>query len=373
MIDTVVLKVTGRCNIDCAYCYVYQMGDTGWLRQPKVMSPQTCVAVGRALSELSFDLGYNFAVVLHGGEPLLLGKDGLDSILSTLRRSLPSTHAIGIQTNGTLINSEILDVCATYDASMSVSLDGPRAVHDRHRVGFDALGTFDLVMEGLRLLQSHPAGDRLFTGILAVVDPTSNPTEVYSFFKTLGIPSVDFLYRDGNHSLLPVGKASPSSTEYGEWMTELLDIYVADPDPIRVRILDDLIRLVLGGTGTKDGVGLTSYGVLVVDTDGSLTKNDILKSSFDGADRFDEPWSVHTHQMRDFIGSSVFSESVAQQRPSSPICRACPELEICGGGTVAHRWNYSNGYGNTSIYCADQKLLINRIRSHVQTFLSGVS
>ena len=373
MIDTVVLKVTGRCNIDCSYCYVYQMGDTGWVRQPKVMSDQTCLAVGNALWELSFDLGCNFAVVLHGGEPLLLGRDGLQSILSTLRESLPSTHAIGIQTNGTLIDSEILDVCAAYDVTMSVSLDGPRDVHDRHRVGFDALGTFDLVMEGLRLLRSHPAGDRLFTGILAVVDPSSDPAEVYSFFKSLGIPGVDFLYRDGNHSLLPSGKASPSSTEYGEWMAELLDIYVTDPDPMRIRILDDLIRLVLGGTGTKDGVGLTSYGVVVVDTDGSLTKNDILKSSFDGADRFEEPWSVHTHKIQDFIESAEFLESVALQRPSSPICRTCPELGVCGGGTVAHRWNNSNGYRNTSIYCMDQKLLINRIRSHVQTYLSGVT
>ena len=82
MIETVLLKVASRCNIDCSYCYVYHMGDHGWLRQPKMMSPQTCMAVGSALNELAFGYGHQFAVVLHGGEPLLLGKDALGFVLN---------------------------------------------------------------------------------------------------------------------------------------------------------------------------------------------------------------------------------------------------------------------------------------------------
>ena len=371
MIDTVLLKVASRCNIDCSYCYVYHMGDLGWLHQPKRMSPQTCVAVGNALNELAFGSGYQFAVVLHGGEPLLLGKDGLEFVLSTLRRSLPDTCAISIQTNGTLINTEILDLCENNNVTISVSLDGPRHIHDRNRVGFDTHGTFDRVMEGLHRLRSYPAGHHLFSGLLAVIDPSSDPTELYSFFKELSPPSLDFIYRDGNHSRLPHGKTSPSSTEYGQWMVRLFEAYVNDATPIRIRILDDLVKLVLGGAGTKEGVGLTDYKMLVIDTDGSITKNDTLKSSFDGADRFNEPWSVHTHRLRDFIESSDFLESVAMQRPSNPTCLACPELNVCGGGMILHRWSDENGYDNASVYCADQQLLIGRIRNAVTVFLSG--
>ena len=29
-IDTVLLKVASRCNLDCSYCYVYNMGDEAW-------------------------------------------------------------------------------------------------------------------------------------------------------------------------------------------------------------------------------------------------------------------------------------------------------------------------------------------------------
>lgn len=364
-IDTVLLKVASRCNIDCRYCYVYNMGDIGWSRVPKQMSRETCQATATALACLAREQERPFAVVLHGGEPLLLGATNLDYMISTLREALPAECAISIQTNGTLIRQEILDLCAGARVTLSVSLDGPRHIHDRNRIGFAGEGTFDKVLEGIERLRAHPDSGFLFTGLLAVIDPESDPGEVYSFFKGLGPPSVDFIYKDGNHSRLPEGKASPSSTEYGRWMAALLEVYLADNTPIRIRILDDMIKLVLGGVGSKDGVGLTNYGVLIVDTDGSMTKNDTLKSSFDGADRFPEPWSVHTHKISDILQSAEFVEYHAMQRPSSPTCLACPELSVCGGGMTLHRWRDGSGYDNPSVYCEDQKLLIGHIRKKV--------
>ncbi len=361
-LDTVLLKVASRCNIDCRYCYVYNMGDTGWSREPKQMSRETCRTTAAALARLAREQGRPFAVVLHGGEPLLLGAAKLEFVISTLREALPPECAISIQTNGMLINREILDLCATRHVTLSVSLDGPRQIHDRNRVGFAGQGTFDRVFEGIGRLKAHPDSEFLFTGLLAVIDPESDPNEVYSFFKNLGSPSVDFIYKDGNHSRLPEGKASPSTTEYGRWMAALLDVYLADESPIRIRILDDMIKLVLGGVGSKDGVGVTNYGVLIIDTDGSVTKNDTLKSSFDGADRFPEPWSVRTHDLGDILRSSEFTEYQAMQRPTSPTCLACSELHVCGGGMTLQRWRDESGYDNPSVYCADQKVLIGHIR-----------
>ena len=371
-IETVLLKVASRCNINCSYCYVYHMGDYGWARAPKQMSRETVEATAVALSNLAREQESPFAVVLHGGEPLLLGALKLAYLISTLRQALPSECAISIQTNGILISDQILDLCAEARVTLSVSLDGPRHVHDRNRIDFAGEGTFDKVLEGIGRLQSHPDSVFLFGGLLAVIDPTSDPDEVYAFFKALGTPSVDFIYRDGNHSRLPEGKESPSTTEYGQWMAALLGIYLADDTPIPIRILDDMIKIVLGGVGSKDGVGLTNYGVLIVDTDGSVTKNDTLKSSFDGADRFCEPWSVHTHNLGDVVRSAEFAEYHAMQRPTNPTCLACPELSICGGGMTLQRWRDDNGYDNPSVYCEDQKLLIRHIRERVAS-LSGIA
>lgn len=367
-LETALIKVASRCNINCSYCYVYNMGDTGWKDLPRQISFETIDAAASALSSLAGEQHQPFAVVLHGGEPLLLGFTKLEYLIRSLRGQLPDECSISLQTNGILINKKILDLCSDTRTTISLSLDGPKNVHDKHRVGHTGKGTYDKVLEGLNQLREHLDSEFLFTGLLAVVDTESDPVEIYNFFKNLSPPSVDFIYRDGNHTQLPAGKQSLQSTEYGQWIAGLLDAYLADSNPIKIRILDDLIKLLLGGKGTKDGVGLTNYGVLIIDTDGTITKNDTLKSSFDGADRFSSNWSVHTDDLAQILSSEEFAGYHASQRPSSKICHACPELNICGGGMALHRWRDDNGYDNPSVYCADQKYLINHIRRRLPIF-----
>lgn len=361
-IDTVLLKVASRCNLDCGYCYVYHMGDNGWASMPNRMSDKTIERAADALGVYASQQKRPFAVVLHGGEPLLVGALGLLKILSTFRRALTNDYPISIQSNGVLISEAILDICSEYRTSLSVSIDGPKWLHDRNRVGHGGDGSFDDVITGIAVLRNHRDCQFLFAGVLAVIDPASDPEEVYSFLKGIQAPSIDFLYRDGNHSRLPDGKVSVNSTEYGTWLSRLLEIYIADNNPPRVRLLDDMIKLALGGSGTKEGTGLTDFGILVIDTDGSITKNDTLKSSYNGADRFEPDWSIHAHRLEDVLASREFAVYHAAQRPSSEICKACPDLEICGGGMTLHRWSDESGYDNPSVYCTDQRLLISTIR-----------
>lgn len=347
------------------------MGDTGWVRKPKLISDETVDAAAQALAELLESQRMGFAVVLHGGEPLLVGEKRLDKILATLRDSLAPNCSLNIQTNGIQITDAILDVCAERGTSVSVSLDGPDRVHNRSRVGHQGQSTHAQVLRGIEKLKGHSASSVMFSGLLAVIDPHSEPAEIYEYLKSFDAPSVDFLCRDGNHSRLPIGKASVSSTEYGQWLCRLLDIYIADTSPPRIRLLDDLIKLVLGGSGQKEGVGLTNFGIVVIDTDGTITKHDTLKSSFNGADRFDQDCSIHRHRLTEIVASAQFASFHALQRPSSPICRSCSDLHVCGGGMPLHRWSDDRGYDNPSVYCSDQKLLISHIRERLRQHIAA--
>ena len=336
---------------------------------PKLVSDATVRATAQSLAGLVETQDRGVAVVLHGGEPLLLGAKRLDRVLSTLADALDVRSSLNIQTNGILISEPILDICRKHGATLSVSLDGPAHVHDRHRVGHQNQPTHARVLQGIDILRNHADSKSLFSGLLAVVDPTSNPAEVYHYLKGLGAPSIDFLCRDGNHSRLPFGKSDVQSSEYGHWLCQLSDIYLADLSPPQIRVIDDLIKLLLGGSGEKEGVGLTDFGIVVIDTDGSVTKNDTLKSAFNGADRFSEKWSVDTHELIDIAASPEFLESHCLQRPTSSNCQSCRYLNVCGGGMPLHRWSDHNGYDNPSVYCADQKLLISHLerlyRQHI--------
>jgi uncharacterized protein len=312
--------------------------------------------------------GRPFSIVLHGGEPLLLGLPRLENLFTALREALGEACGISIQTNGVLITEAVLDLCVQHDVTLSVSLDGPPAVHDRFRVDLRQRSTHAKVVGGLQRLQAHPAAERLFSGVLCVVDPTSDPETVYDYFKSLKVPSVDFLYRDGNHTALPFGKTSAGSSEYGDWMCRILDRYVADPMPFRSRLLDDMMRLLLGGVGVKEGIGLTDYGILVIDTDGAVKKNDTLKSSPLG-DGFDATWALGRNALADIAASPEFRAYHLAQRPSSPICLACPQLKVCGGGMVTHRYKVGAGYDNPTVFCADQKRLIARMETLLAPYL----
>jgi len=365
-IDTVLLKVASRCNLDCDYCYVYHMGDEGWLRQPKRMSRDTVAAVARQLAALAASQQFPFSVVMHGGEPLLAGHEGIAAICGSLRDVLPTAIGLHLQTNGTLLDGKMIDILAACDVGISISLDGPADIHDRHRIDRRGQPSHDRVMQGIRNIRAHPQGGRLFTGVLAVVDLAGDPLETYEFLKEIGAPSIDFLYRDGNHDVLPVGKAGPLSTEYGDWMCRLLDAYLIDAEPTPIRVLDDMLKLIFGGRARKEGVGTDSYGIVVIDTDGSVNKNDTLKSAFGAADRFTTRWNVHEHKLVDIVAEPDFVDYHHSQLASARQCLECPELAVCGGGMPTHRWSAVRGFDNPSVFCADQKALIAHMRDHLR-------
>jgi len=364
-VDTVLIKVASRCNINCSYCYVYHLGDMNWSQIDKLLSLETMKNIASSLQCLANNQERGFSTVLHGGEPLMLGASGLRLFLSSLRTVLPDSYPISIQTNGVLITKEILEVCAEFRASLAVSIDGPAQINDLARLDHKNRSTFDRVVTGIAQLEAHPDAEFLYAGLLAVVNPATDPTEIYEFFKDLNPPSVDFLYKDGNHSTLPPGKTSISSTEYGSWMVQLLGIYLKDPTPKPIRVFDDMLKLLIGGGATKEGIGLSDFGILIFDTDGTITKNDTLKSAYEGADRFSTNWKAGGTKILDLLDSEEYRQYHNLQKPTSSACLRCPELQICGGGMTVHRWNDDNGFDNPTVYCADQLLLIRTMRKRL--------
>ena len=252
VIDTVLLKVASRCNLDCTYCYVYHMGDDGWRDQPKLMPDAVQAASVRQLADLYASQQHPLHVVLHGGEPLLFGPTRMRSLCNRLRSAIPAPCELHVQTNGVLLTDAFIDVFVEYDVGLSISIDGPSDLHDRHRIDHRGRGSHDRVRSAITRLTTREDALPLFSGILAVVDPNSNAPSVYASLKATGAPSIDFLVRDGNHSRLPHGKASASSTEYGRWLIEALDTYLSDPTPPRVRLFDDMLRLIMGGRSCKE-------------------------------------------------------------------------------------------------------------------------
>ena len=358
-LDTVLVKTASRCNIDCSYCYVYQGPDTTWRLQPKRMHRKVAEALCDRLVDHSRRQEVGFAIVLHGGEPLLLGFDELAALLRGLRAHLPPhRYPISIQTNGTLLCENLLDLFADTRTSVSVSIDGPQTVNDLSRLDNRGESTYEAAIRGIHLLATHRESEFLFAGTLSVIQPAVDPGLVYEFLKALGTPSMDFLLQDGNHDRLPPGKARFDSTEYGRWLVRLLDLYLADPSPVPIRVVDDVLKLCVGGASRKEGQGKDRHGILIVETDGEIRKNDTLRASAEGADRFDGRWNITTTPLSAVVSSQEYISYVRMQAPASSRCRKCRLLPVCGGGMPLYRWSSDRGYDNPSVYCHDHAVFI---------------
>jgi MoaA/NifB/PqqE/SkfB family radical SAM enzyme len=137
-----VYEATMRCNLHCEFCYVGDLLNIeGQWREELPIE-----ALARAFPERS-----GFQINLTGGE-IFMRKD----ILSVLDLFRSKGYACGyLTTNGTIITEERADALADLAAAgflkhVSVSVDGPRELHDMAR---GQQGTFERTTAGLKRLQ----------------------------------------------------------------------------------------------------------------------------------------------------------------------------------------------------------------------------
>ena len=116
-ISQYVLKVHSRCDLACDHCYVYEYADDSWRAKPRAISPATAEAAADRIAEHAARHNMpRVRIVLHGGEPLLLGHKRMRGLLSTLDSKVRRVTKLDlrIQTNGTLLDPQWCNLFAAY-------------------------------------------------------------------------------------------------------------------------------------------------------------------------------------------------------------------------------------------------------------------
>ena len=142
------------CNIDCSYCF-FLSKEALYSDRRQHMSDQTLETYIRQLLEAHTST--QVQVAWQGGEPTLMQLPFFARAVELVEkyRRPGQTVEHSIQTNGTLIDENWCQFLKQYRFLVGLSIDGPRALHDRNRVDRLGRGTFDRVMRGWQLLRSH--------------------------------------------------------------------------------------------------------------------------------------------------------------------------------------------------------------------------
>ena len=148
---TCEILLTNLCNLGCSYCIARELP-----------GPPMSIEIGRKAIDLIIYLakgGKSIEFIFSGGEPLTEFPVIIDLIEYSNRRG----HKAGMQvsfvlkTNGTILNSDILDIIQKYSIKVVVSIDGTQIVHDKHRITRNGKGTHATVCRNIRSLLEYQA------------------------------------------------------------------------------------------------------------------------------------------------------------------------------------------------------------------------
>jgi uncharacterized protein len=309
-------------------------------------------------------------VILHGGEPLLLGADAIVDFAIRLRTNVPRSVSvdIGLQTNGLLVTEKVLNAFELENIAVSLSLDGPREANDLHRKTRKGRSSFDKAASALECLTRHP---KIFSGVIAVIDPRVAPEVLYEFFNEHRPPKIDFLLPDANHARPPPGR-DLRPNQYREWLIRAFDLWFDVYPHLPLRTFEALLDATAGLPSRTDAFGLGDVSLLTIETDRAYHDLDVLKIVGQGATKL--KGSVRDTEIAVVAASQSIENHRALLRDTGlcGACQLCPEVKVCGGGSLPHRFG-QNGFDNPTVYCQEMLSLIGHIRSRLRETLTATN
>jgi uncharacterized protein len=186
-LSTIVLNVNTGCNLSCTYCYKEDLATPA---EGQRMSLDTAVGAFELLLREAADRP-RVNVVFFGGEPLTAVPLIRNVVAYAEKRAAETGKAVdfSLTTNATLLSDEIVEYLDEHRFGLTVSMDGPKALHDRNRRTVGGAGTYDVVARNVRELlaryRSRPVGARvtLTRGVTDVVLIHRHLREEIGFFE----------------------------------------------------------------------------------------------------------------------------------------------------------------------------------------------
>ncbi|HME85929.1 MAG TPA: radical SAM protein [Roseiarcus sp.] len=315
------LAIAQKCNLGCAYCYA-QQGEFG--------APAKNMSLADALSAVELlvgeaEPGERLNLAFLGGEPLV----NRPTLRAAARRARELAETRGatvnysITTNGTLLTEDDARFFEEFGFAVTISLDGPREVHDALRPYKGGAGSFDAIMRRaaplLRLQHKMQVSARV------TVTPTNlSLRRTLDTFVAAGFHSVGFSPMLSS----PAGQGELQSGDLELMLGEMIDCgreyerrsRLGERYPFANMV--NAMREIHRGTHRPYPCG-AGAGYLGVSADGELSachrfvgdEDGAMGSLAEGVDRTRQAqWLTERH--------------VHRQEP----CRSCWARYLCGGG-----------------------------------------
>lgn len=358
---TIVIIPSYDCNFRCEYCYLCNSTKQS---SYKLTADFVCSFLLQIREYLQAQ-HKTIKLIWHGGEPLLWGIDNYRKIFEFVRYVFSDCGVENsIQSNLSLINDDYIDLLKQYDVKLGFSFDGPKDINDKQRAFANGDGSFDIIMEKLKLC----IGYGLNVGCIAVCSRKylGNVKRIYSFMNDLRLNfKLNPLFVTGE-AVNTKEELGITASEYADIMMELYDIMTSDPNNSVVE--DNLIEM-----GSAVATGVTEHCLFGFNCQdnflaiaptgdvmpcGRFCDNDMLKYSYG---------NLHQESLAEILPRIKHSETYKRAEfIAHSGCNQCKWYHICHGGCLHDGFLASGDFRHKTFLCSAYKKIFTHIEKRLK-------
>jgi uncharacterized protein len=298
-----------------------------------------------------------------GGEPTLMGVDFFREVIRAQKQFGRSGQVVGnsLQTNGILIDSEWAEFLAESRFLVGLSVDGPEEMHDHYRKFPSGKGTFENVMNTVKLFRDSGVEFNILT--LLTDSNVSEPDKLYRFFREEGFSHLQFVPCFEKDT--ETGGDCPFSItagQLGNFHCRIFDLWLEDGFPdVSIRIFEDILIYFIDGIHVSCNWYEECGSYFVVEHNGDVYPCDFFVYP---------EWklgNIVEDSYEEIGGNPLLSEFARMKGGICEECSGCQWLRFCHGDCTKFRLDGKGGYEKLSAYCSARKMLLEHIEPHVES------
>lgn len=359
-----IKPASSLCNLRCRYCFYTDVASRRETASFGVMKEELLEKlVRRAFAYAQGEVSFTF----QGGEPTVAGKDFFRAFLRFVRRYRTQGTQIhcAIQTNGTLLDEEWVDIFREGNFLVGISLDGTRELHDRCRLTAQGEPTYDLAEQKITLLKQ---ADVAYNVLCVVNHPVAlNGAAVFQNLRRHTylqfIPCLDDFDGSRNEFSLQPG-------DYGRFLCDTYPLYEKawfEGNPVSIRTFDNWIGMLLGYPPESCAMCGRCGNYYLLEADGSVYPCDFYV--------LDE-WKLGNIDQASFFRLEKSEKGKLFRDQSLQIndrCRKCPWYALCRGGCRREREPLTDGALSLNRLCEDHFLFFETYGRRMETLARHIA
>ena len=360
-----MVVTTLRCNQQCRYCHATakREDDSGVAYD---MTLETATKVAHMIMQSPSHI---IKVEFQGGDSSLNMKvvKTIVAEVEIINTELKKDVEFVICTNLLAVTSEDLDYLRLHKFCVSMSLDGPRDLHDANRIDCREKGTYDRVIGNLAKVREFVGYEKVGALMTATRKSLGRFPEIVDEYVRQGFDQIIF------RPLNPYGRCIANWDSIGYTMEDYINSYkeglshIIELNKRGIRIIEGYTRLLLSRmltpypTGYVDLQSPAGAGILgaIYDYDGGIYACDEGRMLSEMGDERLCLGSVDDDYQSVFNGSTlhgIIGESLVE---TTPMCCDCVYQMWCGADPARHYATQHDLMGHKAIsaFCKKHKAI----------------